>query len=195
MKKYSTKGLQIGWLLNIENRKPSNYLVCPVCKVEFKRRGLRKTLAKIICCSRKCKGETQKGKPTKGPTRFGIDIKCKICGALRYYPKSQVDGAKYCSRECRNKDNDFWNHTRGENHYNWMGGVTPINQIERRSARYGKWRFEVFIRDNFTCLQCGYRGNKLQAHHIKPWAKYKKLRFEIKNGKTLCKTCHKKNHE
>lgn len=38
----------------------------------------------------------------------------------------------------------------------------------------------------------GYKGNKLQADHIKPFAYFPELRFAIDNGRTLCINCHKK---
>ncbi|MBT3354841.1 MAG: HNH endonuclease [Candidatus Scalindua sp.] len=42
----------------------------------------------------------------------------------------------------------------------------------------------------FTCQGCGKRGGDLQADHIKPFAYFKDLRFEISNGQTMCKPCH-----
>lgn len=86
---------------------------------------------------------------------------------------------------------------RGEKNPKWRGGITPENQRERGSAKTREWRMKVFIRDNFTCQFCGARCHKglgksvyLVAHHIKPWAIYKKLRYDIDNGITLCKDCH-----
>lgn len=31
---------------------------------------------------------------------------------------------------------------------------------------------------------------RLQAHHIKPWAMYPSLRYNVANGITLCRYCH-----
>lgn len=52
-------------------------------------------------------------------------------------------------------------------------------------------------RDKYKCQKCGskhIKGNKLVVHHIKPWAKYPKLRFNNNNLITLCEKCHRKIH-
>lgn len=59
------------------------------------------------------------------------------------------------------------------------------------TPEYIKWRLDVFTRDSFTCQGCKNVGGYLQAHHIKSWAKYPKLRFNISNGVCLCRSCHK----
>jgi len=74
----------------------------------------------------------------------------------------------------------------------WRGGVTPINKKIRNSDEYISWRKKVFERDNFTCQECGQHGGELHSHHIKSFSYYQELRFELSNGKTLCKNCHTK---
>jgi formamidopyrimidine-DNA glycosylase len=61
----------------------------------------------------------------------------------------------------------------------------------RDHPKYTKWRILVFERDAYTCRNCGQVGGTLNAHHIKPYAKYPKLRYELDNGVTLCEQCHK----
>lgn len=68
----------------------------------------------------------------------------------------------------------------------------PENKIIRKSFEYKLWRESVFERDNYTCVECGTRGGELNADHIKPFAYYHKLRFDINNGRTLCVACHRK---
>lgn len=59
--------------------------------------------------------------------------------------------------------------------------------------KYIRWRRIVFIADKFTCRLCNKHGSgvRLEAHHIKKWANYPKLRFSISNGISLCVDCHK----
>ena len=100
-------------------------------------------------------------------------------------------GNKHClghtpSEETRKKLRES---IKGKNHWNWKGGITPrsLNSIEHK-----QWRKAVFERDNYTCQMCGDdSGGNLQAHHIFEFAKYKVLRFEVYNGQTLCKKCHR----
>jgi hypothetical protein len=70
----------------------------------------------------------------------------------------------------------------------------PRSSRDRGHPLYVKWRADVFSRDNFTCGNCGERGGRLEAHHVKPYKTYKHLRHEISNGLTLCYDCHKKAH-
>lgn len=80
-----------------------------------------------------------------------------------------------------------------ETHHNWKGGISPKNMLIRNSFQYKEWRKAVFERDNYTCQECGVRGGViLNADHIKPFALFPGLRFELNNGRTLCKSCHLK---
>lgn len=74
---------------------------------------------------------------------------------------------------------------------NWRGGVTPANKRIRRSEAFKTWRQKVFGRDNWTCVLCGERGRELHPDHIKPFAYFPALRFDIDNGRTLCVSCHR----
>lgn len=85
----------------------------------------------------------------------------------------------------------------GKNHWNWQGGITSKNHAIRVSLESKLWRRAVFERDNYTCVWCGARSGKgksvtLHADHIQQFAFFPKLRFELSNGRSLCKDCHKK---
>lgn len=84
------------------------------------------------------------------------------------------------------------NKLKGKQSYLWKGGITPINLAIRHSFEYEEWRKSVFERDNYTCQECGQIGGYLEADHIKPFSLYLDLRFELSNGRTLCKFCHLK---
>lgn len=82
---------------------------------------------------------------------------------------------------------------RGRVPWNKIGdGITPINERIRKSPEYKTWRKTVFERDDYTCKECGKRGGNLNADHIKPFALYPELRFDVDNGRTLCMPCHRK---
>jgi len=83
---------------------------------------------------------------------------------------------------------------KGEKHWNWKGGISKLRNRIFQSREYKKWRKAVFERDNYTCQSCGKRGCYLEAHHIKPFVSNPELVFELSNGITLCKECHKKVH-
>lgn len=94
----------------------------------------------------------------------------------------------------------------GERHRNWKGGVSKLRDQIKVTYHYKKWRLDVFIRDKYTCQNCGQIGGELSAHHKKSFSliifenniktvEQAKLCFElwdISNGETLCIECHKK---
>lgn len=95
----------------------------------------------------------------------------------------------------------------GKNHWNWQGGITKLNWQIRASLEYKIWQRKVLAKDNWTCQDCGKRGNgRLHAHHKKDFSKILKQYhietlkqalsckelWDPNNGKTLCVPCHKK---
>lgn len=154
------------------------------------------------------KGSGWKGGRTK--------IKCKKCGKeiLRY--PSQIKF--YCSQKCYGearigKIRDYKGKLYGNKNPSWKGGITPMRERIYHSIKYRKWRQDVFIRDNFACQRCGNNtGSNLEAHHnkksfsrfLEEVKKYLPLfnlydgamlytpLWDLSNGITLCKKCHKK---
>jgi len=77
--------------------------------------------------------------------------------------------------------------------------ITPENKRIRTSKEWKEWREKVFQRDNYSCVECGVRNKKnlgktveLNPDHIKPFALFPELRFDVNNGRTLCRPCHMK---
>lgn len=80
----------------------------------------------------------------------------------------------------------------GAGHWNWKGGISAENNRLRQSSEYKTWREAVFRRDNWTCQKCGRRGGAMEADHIKLFSRHPELRFDVSNGRTLCKEpCHR----
>lgn len=91
----------------------------------------------------------------------------------------------------------------------WEGGITPLSNSVRGSHRMRAWRNSVFARDNYTCTKCSITHTYLNAHHLIKFStlmkKYNIKNIEqaeacdelwdISNGITLCKQCHKKIHK
>lgn len=94
---------------------------------------------------------------------------------------------------------------RGDKSYLWKGGVTTLGFQIRNSFKNRQWRSDVFTKDNFTCQNCGKTHCYLEAHHIKMFSLIMKENniksleealnceelWNINNGRTLCKECHR----
>jgi hypothetical protein len=94
---------------------------------------------------------------------------------------------------------------RGDKCGTWKGGITLLSFQIRNSFNNRQWRSDVFTKDNFTCQNCGKTHCYLEAHHIKMFSlimkenNIKSLKeaelceelWNINNGITLCKNCHK----
>ncbi len=146
-------------------------------------------------------------------------LKCKVCDKTFSSDKN----GKFCSRPCYYKfikgkihPNRLLKISRKEAHWNWKGGISPLRVMIYNSSEYSDWKLNIFIRDRRTCQKCGYKGKKLEAHHIKPFChifqeflktynqfspledketltrlamKYKPF-WDVDNGITFCKDCH-----
>lgn len=72
-----------------------------------------------------------------------------------------------------------------------LGSKSSENEKARKTKQARDWRKAVYERDDYTCQFCGVRGGRLNADHIKRFADYPELRYELSNGRTLCVDCHK----
>lgn len=107
-----------------------------------------------------------------------ITLVCWECKGYFKVKPYRKETAHFCSKDCASQYRD-------------EGKRTEDKKI-RQSARYKAWRTLVFETDNYTCRDCKQHGGYLHADHIKPFALYPELRFEVSNGRTLCIPCHKK---
>lgn len=112
----------------------------------------------------------------------------------------------------------FGVHRFGKESPGFIDGRTPLVNLIRNLEETSRWRTEIFERDDYTCQECYKKGCYLEAHHKTSFAKLLSeflkeydqfspiedketlLRLAMKwqpfwninNGKTLCKKCHKK---
>lgn len=162
-------------------------------------KGLLKARPKCLDCNIELKKmDAQRCKPCNG-IQHSILMKGRAAwnkGKIGIYKLSEKAKQKVSmalkgrivSPETRKKISDA---QRGEKANGWKGGKTRQAIIDRNSMEYRNWRTEVFKRDDYTCQFCGEKGGNLNAHHIRPFALFSQLRFDISNGITLCEGCHK----
>jgi len=155
--------------------------LCPICNKEFY------VSRKQIYCSKECASKGMKE---------GSTLICIVCGKEYYRPPSQIKwrGSSCCSLKCRGIITGL--RQQGSLNWQWKGGITPEFHRIRVSQQWKIWRKAVFERDNYTCQDCGKRNGKgihvvLHPHHIQSFTQYPELRFEVSNGITVCKDCHK----
>lgn len=138
------------------------------------------------------------------------NTECILCGIGYYERPSRLSRTKFCSKQCFHKSPERYRREkgykcspntieklskrmssqRGEQTPNWRGGTSKSSKTGYYSPEYKNWRESVFTRDNFTCQGCKQYGGYLESHHIKQFAYYPELRFNMDNGITLCKPCH-----
>ena len=139
---------------------------------------------------------TENKKSFSNHLRFGCKSKpiltnCLECGGVLKGKYKPYRGRKFCNHNCYG----VWKskNLKGENAPNYVHGNCNENLLFRASKEYRYWRQLVFKRDNFTCVICkDSKGGNLEADHIKDFALFPDLRLDINNGRTLCKSCHKK---
>lgn len=69
-------------------------------------------------------------------------------------------------------------------------GLNPNRDTKHNGWKLQEWSRLVIDRDG-KCKGCESKNN-LEAHHILPKALYPKKIYDVNNGLTLCRKCHKK---
>ena len=146
-------------------------------------------------CS-KCDYTTDSKKSLSNHLRYGCcgyekNKRCLWCNRLLDTKRRVSKQGKFCNNKCYS----VWRSVNwtGEKATNYKDGRCKQRQLLRARLRFKRWRKSVFQRDKYTCQECGDNGGgNLEAHHIKEFSKYPRLRYKLTNGITLCKKCHKK---
>ena len=163
-----------------KGEKPPGFITkCAYCGIDVYRPPSRAIIKKTYCCAE----HLQKN---------AFHFSCLICNKIVYTQPAQIKyrNRKTCSMSCRSKyARKMAVERRIENGYT----KHQLDRLARYSKEAKEWREKVFARDNWTCQICGTRGGvRLEADHIKPFAYFPKLRYEVLNGRTLCRKCHDK---
>lgn len=109
----------------------------------------------------------------------------------KYYLKRRPNSNYFCNKKCHI---EYQKCLIGNKNPIYKG-ISVEDQRQRKIDEYNKWRINVYERDNYTCQRCFNYGGKLNAHHILFWKDFPIFRFDIDNGITLCKDCHKYIHK
>lgn len=122
--------------------------------------------------------------------RYGHKWECKCdCGMIKIVGKKDLVSGSTKSCGC-------WRQKQMMN--NMLSYNPNLTEEERRirRTRSSKWSTEIKKRDRYSCQKCGFHAKKnLVAHHIKAYWKYPDVRWDLDNGITLCKSCHKMFHK
>lgn len=143
--------------------------VCPGCGKQ------------ILKNSKYCSSCSQQGKQNHRFTT-GHTSKARVCRKCKKHI-SPGSTKGFCSA-CRSKQMG------GNNNPNFRGG--DFTNLVYSLQSYKDWRQQVYKRDNYRCRCCGYsKRGELEAHHILPKSRYPEFVFDVNNGITLCKQCHR----
>jgi len=124
------------------------------------------------------------------------EVREKVSKALK--------GSKHTKKKKKKQRKAMKRRVRLGIHNFWKGGISKYYQQLNHSLRNSEWkhwREAVFKRDNYTCQKCGLRSGNgkavyLEPHHIVSVKdcvdmNFMELIYDIENGLTLCKECHK----
>lgn len=162
----------------------SMYKICKQCNKKFIKKSSysKKNWSKVKYCSQKC---TQ------------INTNKNLVHGINKGKKLKITEKGMISKRF---------HSSGKNNYFWEGGKSELKRQIYNLYEYRQWRSDIFYRDNWTCLGCGKRGGQLDCHHIKAFSLIISINnitktedavnceelWNINNGQTLCRECHKK---
>jgi len=115
------------------------------------------------------------------------------CAKKRIGPKSPRFGVQL-TQETKDKiANSLKGRYRGRLNPKWKeDAIHRWRASFHHTYEYKSWRKQVFQRDGYSCKACGKPSNgDIQAHHIQPLEFSPELIFDVANGITLCRKCHR----
>ena len=152
--------------------------------------------ARCVTCGRVAEPQSTKGRQSafKGRTHT-VAAREAMSAARKGRPNGRA-GKKHTAETKRKISAVTRERTpRGEAAPGYIDGKGVERRGLRSSANLKRWRYDVFRRDEFACAHCGDdTGGNLNAHHIRPFAEFPDLRFDVRNGITLCVGCHALAH-
>jgi len=186
---------------------------CCICKKPLYRRPSELSKVRYVACmehrdeAQRQAGQTEKQKQSlilgreKGTNHLGgipksETMKKKVSEKNKLYWKKRPE--ELAQRGLK---------MRGENHYNWKGGVSSLQISIRTSAYNLRWIKKIHKRDNYECQICK-SIKKTEVHHkigIAKLIKNYKIKtlddarnceafWDINNDIVVCKKCHYKIH-
>ena len=160
------------------------------------------------------RGKWNNGLKPVPPSRKGSKLSPEHQEALRKALKGNTwnRGRKHSAESTQLKRANsarYWLGITGKNHSAWKNSkVSPLYLSIRQCFQYRQWRWDVYTRDNFTCVLCGRSkevSGQLEADHFPKMFieilnehQFKTLEeaiaceelWNINNGRTLCTRCH-----
>jgi hypothetical protein len=138
--------------------------------------NLSKSTNNCKCCNYETVGDVQrlpfayikKGFESKGYKLLEVEYKTSstpmryICPKHKEYEQTIAwnhlkngEGCYYCCLESKS----------GENHWNWQGGITTLNNY-LRSLLNGDWKLKSLSKYGYKCYITGENNRDLEIHHI-----------------------------
>ena len=74
--------------------------------------------------------------------------------------------------------------------------ITHHEMIDpRNKGEYKHWRKAVYDKYNKTCVSCGRKDGRIEAHHLESFNSDPEKRYNPENGVCLCFSCHIQFHK
>lgn len=190
-------------------KKVNHHFCSRICSGKFRSKNMTgKSLGGEV--TKKCLGCGFNFKSFKSEKRKCCSKKCSQIVSIGRKPwntgftKDTHSSLLLISKKLSGEHNPMYGRS-GKTAGHWNGGITSLQMSIRTSETYKKWRSSVFERDCWECVLCNKNSNLLQADHIVPFSLIvSKNRitdlgealgcnelWDISNGQTLCKSCHK----